>query len=135
MVTPAAERKAVAHLAVDHGMSEWRACKAIGCCRMTVRYHHRRADHRDFERAEGWRVSRRSVPQAGVSDASIYKWKAKFGGSLGGYRADITEAQLRGAPTLVGEEEDEYAMQHDVQRERERALYDYWRAPIYWSGY
>ena len=38
MVTPAAERKAVAHLVVDHGMSERRACKAIGCCRMTVRY-------------------------------------------------------------------------------------------------
>ena len=38
MVTPAAERKAVAHLVADHGMSERRACKAIGCCRMTVRY-------------------------------------------------------------------------------------------------
>jgi putative transposase len=28
----------------------------------------------------GRRFGRRSVPQAGVSDASIYKWKAKFGG-------------------------------------------------------
>lgn len=38
MVTPAAERTTVAHLVVNHGMSERRACKAIGCYRMTVRY-------------------------------------------------------------------------------------------------
>jgi putative transposase len=38
MVTPAAERKAVAHLVEKHEMSERRACKAIGCCRMTIRY-------------------------------------------------------------------------------------------------
>jgi putative transposase len=38
MVTPAAERKAVAHLMSIHGMSERRACKAIGSCRMTMRY-------------------------------------------------------------------------------------------------
>jgi putative transposase len=34
---PAAERKAAAHLKVYHGMSERRACKAIDCCRMTMR--------------------------------------------------------------------------------------------------
>ena len=34
MVTPAGKRKAVAHLVDAHGMSERRACKAIGCCRM-----------------------------------------------------------------------------------------------------
>ncbi len=44
MVTPAAERKAVARLVADHGMSERRACKAIGCCRMTVRYQTTRPD-------------------------------------------------------------------------------------------
>jgi putative transposase len=44
MVTPAAERKAVAHLVEKHGMSERRACKAIGCCRMTIRYQSIRAD-------------------------------------------------------------------------------------------
>ena len=38
VVTPAAERKAVAHLMDAHRMSERRACKAIGCCRMTIRY-------------------------------------------------------------------------------------------------
>jgi putative transposase len=44
MVTPAAERKAVAHLRAAFEMSERRACKAIGCCRMTMRYKTTRAD-------------------------------------------------------------------------------------------
>ena len=44
MVTPAAERKAVAHLVDAYGMSERRACKTIGCCRMTMRYQTTRAD-------------------------------------------------------------------------------------------
>jgi putative transposase len=44
MVTPAAERKAVAYLVEHHAMSERRACKAIGCCRMTVRYQSGRPD-------------------------------------------------------------------------------------------
>src|SRR5438105_2701567 len=44
MVTPAAKRKAVAHLRDAFGMSERRECKAIGCCRMTMRYQTTRAD-------------------------------------------------------------------------------------------
>ena len=44
MVTPAGKRKAVAHLVDAYGMSERRACKAIGCCRMTMRYQTIRAD-------------------------------------------------------------------------------------------
>ncbi|TAZ66161.1 IS3 family transposase [Rhizobium ruizarguesonis] len=44
VVTPAAKRKAVAHLMNEHGMSERRACKAIGYCRMTIRYETRRSD-------------------------------------------------------------------------------------------
>jgi putative transposase len=44
MVTPAGKRKAVAHLVEAHGMSERRACKAISCCRMTMRYQTTRAD-------------------------------------------------------------------------------------------
>src|SRR2546429_8891953 len=38
MVTPAAERKAVAHLVDAYGMSERRACIAIRCHRMNLRY-------------------------------------------------------------------------------------------------
>ena len=44
MVTPAAERKAVAHLVERNGMSERRACKTIGSCRMTIRYETVRPD-------------------------------------------------------------------------------------------
>ena len=44
MVTPAGKRKAVVHLREAFGMSERRACKAIGCCRMTMRYQTTRAD-------------------------------------------------------------------------------------------
>ena len=44
MVTPAAKRNAVARLKDGFGMSERRACKAIGCCRMTVRYETGRSD-------------------------------------------------------------------------------------------
>jgi len=46
-VTPAAKRKAVARLKDAFGMSERRACKAIGCCRMTVRYEATRPDDRE----------------------------------------------------------------------------------------
>lgn len=47
MVTPAAKRKAVARLKEGFGMSKRRACKAIGCCRMTVRYQTSRPDDRE----------------------------------------------------------------------------------------
>jgi putative transposase len=42
MVTPAAKREAVAHLRSAFDMSERRACRSIGCVRMTVRYRSRR---------------------------------------------------------------------------------------------
>lgn len=44
MVTPAAERDAVAHLQTAYGMSERRACLVLGCCRMTMRYQATRID-------------------------------------------------------------------------------------------
>ena len=42
MVTPAAKREAVAQLRCAFDMSERRACRTIGCVRMTVRYRSRR---------------------------------------------------------------------------------------------
>lgn len=48
MVTPAAKREAVAHLRSAFDMSERRACRTIGCLRMTVRYHSRRPDDADL---------------------------------------------------------------------------------------
>jgi putative transposase len=44
MVTPAAEREAVALLKTEHEMSERRACKLLDCCRMTIRYASVRPD-------------------------------------------------------------------------------------------
>jgi hypothetical protein len=32
----------------QHGMSERRACKTMGCCRMTIRYETARSDDRDL---------------------------------------------------------------------------------------
>ncbi len=40
----------------------------------------RRADHRDFEGARGRYSGLEQCRKHGVSDASIYKWKARFGG-------------------------------------------------------
>lgn len=48
MVTPAAKREAVAQLRSAFDMSERRACRAIGCVRMTVRYRSRRPDDADL---------------------------------------------------------------------------------------
>jgi putative transposase len=45
MVTPAAKREAAAHLRTAFEMSERRACKTIGCCRMMVRYEATRLDN------------------------------------------------------------------------------------------
>ncbi|MCU0802064.1 MAG: IS3 family transposase [Rhodobacteraceae bacterium] len=44
VVTPAAKRQAVAHLVASYEMSERRACRVIGCCRMTMRYEVIRQD-------------------------------------------------------------------------------------------
>ena len=44
MVTPAVKREAVAHLKTVAEMSERRACRVIGCERMTVRYRSRRLE-------------------------------------------------------------------------------------------
>lgn len=38
MVTPAGKPTAVALLIAAHGISDRRACKPVGCCRMTIRY-------------------------------------------------------------------------------------------------
>ena len=58
MVTPAAKREAVAHLRSAFDMSERRACRTIGCVRMTVRYRCRRPDDAELRHGCGvWRMS------------------------------------------------------------------------------
>ncbi len=44
MVTPAARREAVAHLGQSYGVSQRRACRAMGVDRTSVRYRSRRPD-------------------------------------------------------------------------------------------
>ena len=63
-------------------------------------------------------------------DEHTIPWsKLTYDTSLGGYRTDITEEQLRGAPSFYRDRDD-----YDwTERERERELHDYWRVPYYWG--
>ena len=54
--------------------------------------------------------------------------KLNYDTSLEGFRADISEEQLRGAPSFYRDRD--YAW---TDREREQELHDYWRAPFYWG--
>jgi hypothetical protein len=64
----------------------------------------------------------------GENEHTIPWSKLTYDTSLGGYRTDITEEQLRGAPSFYRDQND-----YDwSDRERERELHDYWRAPYYW---
>lgn len=54
MVTPAIERQAIAHLIERYEMSERRACKTIGCCRMAVRYKTNRPDDQALRESLTW---------------------------------------------------------------------------------
>ena len=54
--------------------------------------------------------------------------KLNHGTSLGGYRTDITESQLRGAPTFYRDQSWDWS-----DRNREQELHDYYRAPYYWE--
>ena len=54
--------------------------------------------------------------------------KLEYDTSLGGYRTDITEKQLKGAPTFYRDREYDWS-----DRARERELHDYWGSPYYWD--
>ena len=54
--------------------------------------------------------------------------KLTYDTSLGGYRTDITEEQLRGAPSFYRDRDYEWN-----DRRRETELHDYYRAPYYWG--
>ena len=53
--------------------------------------------------------------------------KLEYDTRLGGYRTDITEEQLRGAPSVF---EDREAW---PDRHREKQVHEYWRASPYWG--
>jgi hypothetical protein len=46
---------------------------------------------------------------------------------LGAYRTDITEEQLRGAPSFDRDRDHDWS-----DRTCEQELHDYWRTPYYW---
>jgi len=55
--------------------------------------------------------------------------KLTYDTNLGGYRTDITEAQLRGAPAFSRDREYDW-----TDRAREQELHDYYGARYYWGG-
>jgi len=63
------------------------------------------------------------------SEEHTIPWrKLNYDTSLGGYRTDITEDQLRGAPTFYRDQNWDWS-----DRNREQELHDYYRAPYYWA--
>jgi len=62
----------------------------------------------------------------GEHEHSIPWNKLEYDTQLGGYRTDITEEQLRGAPVLSHAET-------WPDRNREQEVHDYWRTPPYWG--
>ena len=62
-------------------------------------------------------------------DEHTIPWnKLNYDTSLGGYRTDITEEQLRGAPDFSRDRSTDWS-----DRDRERDLHDYDRVPYYWG--
>jgi hypothetical protein len=65
----------------------------------------------------------------GAEEHTIPWNKLDYDTTLGGYRTDITGEQLRGAPNFYRGGDYDWS-----DRNRERELHDYWRAPYYWGG-
>ena len=64
----------------------------------------------------------------GADDRTIPWGKLKYDTHLGGYRTDITETELRQAPSFSPD-------QHDwSDRDREEQLHDFYRIPPYWRA-
>ena len=63
----------------------------------------------------------------GSQEHAIPWSKLTYDTNLGGYRTDITEKQLSGAPAFARDGDWDWS-----DRSRERQLHDYYRAPYYW---
>ena len=64
----------------------------------------------------------------GEEEHTIPWSKLSYDTNLGGYRTDITEEQLRGAPAFSRDRNYDW-----LDRQREQDLHDYYRAPYYWG--
>jgi hypothetical protein len=62
------------------------------------------------------------------TDEHTLPWsKLTYDTSLGGYRTDVTEQQLKGAPSFYRGEDYDWR-----DRDREQELHSYWKASPYW---
>ena len=60
----------------------------------------------------------------------VVPWsKLTYDQGLGGFRSDITEQQLKGAPSFSRDSSYDW-----TDRERERELHDYYRSVPYWGA-
>ena len=64
----------------------------------------------------------------GTEEHAVPWNKLTYDTNLGGYRTDITEQQLRGAPAFSRDSTYDWN-----DRNRERELHDYYSAPYYWG--
>jgi hypothetical protein len=62
----------------------------------------------------------------GAEEHTVPWSKLTYDTNLGGYRTDITEEQLRGAPTFARDKSYEW-----TDRNRDRELHDHYGAPYY----
>jgi hypothetical protein len=70
----------------------------------------------------------RSARQPDWTEEHAVPWsKLTYDTNLGGYRTDITEQQLRGAPAFSRDRSYDWS-----DRDRERELHDYYGASYYW---
>jgi hypothetical protein len=63
----------------------------------------------------------------GAEEHAVPWSKLTYDTNLGGYRTDLTEQQLQGAPAFSRDGTYDFS-----DRDRERELHDYYRAPYYW---
>ena len=64
--------------------------------------------------------------RASVARSTSSRWnKLNYDTSLGGFRTDITEDQICGAPTFYRERDYDWS-----DRQRERELHDYWNTAL-----
>ena len=65
----------------------------------------------------------------GTEEHAIPWKKLTYDTNLGGFRTDITEQQLRGAPAFSRDANYDWSDQN-----RERELHDYYGSPYYWGS-
>jgi hypothetical protein len=64
----------------------------------------------------------------GADEHAVPWGKLTYDEDLGGYRTDITEEQLKGAPAFSRDRGFDW-----TDRSRETELHDYYKAPTYWG--